>query len=186
MISSLAKPYPEEHQIMNLTVPPELYYTKNHEWASVDENVVTVGLTGYRLNEIGEVLFLDLPEDGKTVRQDEPFSTIEGVKVIHDFISPVTGTILEVNEALLEDPAKLNDDPYNEGWLVKIEMDSEKDLAKLIRAPEYRKYINLGSSAAEDLEETEIFVKAPSAKQNLADLDDDDEDLDSDDEDGRF
>ena len=169
---------------VNFTVPAELYYTKNHEWASVDENVVTVGLTGYRLDEIGEVLFLDLPEDGKTVRQDETFSTIEGVKVVHDFLSPVTGTILEVNEALLEDPAKLNDDPYNEGWLVKIEMDSEKELAKLIRAPEYRKHINLGSGVTEEPEEIELSLKSPGSKQNLADLDDDedDEDLDSDDE----
>jgi glycine cleavage system H protein len=164
---------------MNLTVPPELYYTKNHEWASVDENVVTVGLTGYRLNEIGEVLFLDLPEDGKTVRQDEPFSTIEGVKVVHDFISPMTGIILEVNEALYDDPAKLNDDPYNEGWLVKIELDKEAELAKLMRAPEYRKYINLTSGVADEPQEA-----TTTGNKNFDDLEDEEleEDLDSDDD----
>lgn len=169
----------------NFTVPPELYYTPNHEWASVDENVVTVGLTGYRLNEIGEVLYLDLPEDGKTVRQDEAFSTIEGVKVVHDFLSPVTGTVIEVNQALIEDPGVLNDDPLNQGWLVKIEMDSEKELAKLIRAPEYRKLINLSPGSTEEMldDADGDFPKSTSPKQNLAGLSDDEDDADDDDDD---
>lgn len=124
---------------MNFVMSEEFYYSNGGEWIQVDENLVTTGLTDFRLHQLGEVLFLDLPDEGKLVRQGDTFFSIESVKKIHDFTSPVTGTIMEVNRDLYDNPSLLNDDPFSSGWLVKIEMDNEKDLALLMRSIEYRK-----------------------------------------------
>ena len=128
---------------MNFLVSEEFYYAQNGEWVQVDENLVTVGLTDYCLYHLGEALYLDLPEEGKIVRQGESFFSIESAKHIHDFISPVSGTIIEVNQSLYENPDALNDDPFNEGWIIKIEMENEKDLATLMRSAEYKQRLNL-------------------------------------------
>lgn len=134
-------------------ISEEFYYSQNGEWVQVDENLVTVGLTDFRLQQLGEVLFLDLPEEGKLVRQGEVFFSIESAKFIHDFASPVTGTIIEVNQYLYENPDILNDDPFNQGWIIKIEMENEKDLASLMRSVEYRQQIGIKASS---LQSTEI------------------------------
>lgn len=134
---------------MTYLVPDELYYSKNHEWADVDENVVTIGMTGFLLQQLGEVLYLDLPEEGKIVHQGETFFSLESVKVVHDFQAPVSGIILEVNQGLLDEPGTINDDPFSQGWLFKIEMDKDSDLALLMRAPEYRKYVEVQAEVDE-------------------------------------
>jgi glycine cleavage system H protein len=123
-------------------VPEENYYTKDHEWAQVDENLVTVGVTEYAQDTLGEVVYVELPETGQKVTQNEPFGVVESVKAVSDLIAPVSGTILEVNESVVETPGVINDDSMNNGWLVRIEMDTEKELANLMRAPEYRKLID--------------------------------------------
>lgn len=123
-------------------VPEENYYTKDHEWAQVDENVVTVGITEYAQDSLGEVVYVELPEEGQKVTQNEPFGVVESVKAVSDLIAPVSGTVIEVNTSVMEDPGTLNDDPMNNGWLVRIEMDTEKELANLMRAPDYKKLIN--------------------------------------------
>lgn len=125
----------------NFQVPEDYYYTKNHEWAQVDENVVTVGITDYAQDALGEIVFVDVKEEGTKIAQNEPFGSVESVKSSNDLYAPVSGTIIEVNNSLIDDPSLLNDNPMNDGWLVRIEMDSEKELANLIRAPEYRKLI---------------------------------------------
>jgi glycine cleavage system H protein len=122
-------------------VPEENYYTKDHEWAYVDENVVTVGITEYAQESLGEIVYTELPEEGQKVTQSEPFGVVESVKAVSDLIAPVSGTVIEVNDSLNDDPGMLNDDPMNDGWLVRIEMDTEKELANLMRAPEYKKII---------------------------------------------
>lgn len=132
---------------MNFKVSDEIYYTRSGEWVQVDENLVTVGLTDFRLHELGEILFLDLPEEGNLVYQGVDFFSIESAKFIHDFVSPVSGTIIEVNLALSDNPDVLNDDPFNEGWIIKIEMENEKDLATLMRAGEYRQHIGLKTNS---------------------------------------
>lgn len=123
-------------------VPEENYYTKDHEWASVDENMVTVGVTEFAQDSLGEIVYVELPETGQKVTQGEPFGVVESVKAVSDLVAPVSGTVVEVNEGVLEDPGVINDDSMNDGWLVRIEMDSEKELANLMRAPDYRKLIN--------------------------------------------
>ena len=125
----------------SMYIPEENYYTKDHEWAQVDENIVTVGITEYAQDKLGEVVYVDLPEEGNKVTQGEGFGVVESVKAASDLLSPVSGTVIEVNSGLMDDPGILNDDPMNEGWLIRIEMDTEKELASLIRAKEYRKLI---------------------------------------------
>lgn len=122
-------------------VPEEYYYTKDHEWAQVDENIVTVGITDYAQSTLGEVVYVELPEEGQKVTQGEPFGVVESVKAVSDLLSPVTGTVIEVNSALVEDPGQLNDDPLEEGWLIRIEMDTERELANLMKAVDYKSLI---------------------------------------------
>ena len=122
-------------------VPEENYYTKDHEWAAVDENIVTVGITDHAQQTLGEVVYVELPEEGQKVTQGEPFGVIESVKAVSDLYAPVSGTVVEINTHVTEDPGTLNDDPQDEGWLIRIEMDNERELANLMRAPDYRKLI---------------------------------------------
>jgi glycine cleavage system H protein len=159
-------------------VPDELYYSAHHEWALVDENLVTVGLTGYGLDQLGEVLYLDFPEEGKNVTREGFFLSIESTKKIHDMISPVRGTIIEVNQSLFESPGLLNDDPFNQGWIVKIEMDDEKDLASLMRANAYRTLIGLRAEKETAAPEPIAAPKNLSAFSDDEDEDDDEDDAD--------
>ena len=126
---------------MSYQIPEENYYTKEHEWAQVDENIVTVGITEFAQNSLGEIVYVELPEEGAKVTQSDVFGTVESVKAASDLYAPVSGTVIEVNTSIVDDPGVLNDDPMNNGWLIRIEMDTEKELANLIRAPEYKKMI---------------------------------------------
>ncbi len=125
-------------------VPEENYYTKDHEWAQVDENIVTVGLTEYAQDTLGEVVYVELPDEGQKVTQNEPFGVVESVKAVSDLLAPVSGTVIEVNSGIMDTPGTLNDDPMNDGWLIRIEMDTEKELSNLMRAPDYKKLIEKG------------------------------------------
>ena len=125
----------------NPNIRDDYYYTKEHEWAQVDENIVTVGVTEYAQKALGEIVYIEFPEEGQKVTQNEPFGVVESVKAVSDLFAPVSGTVIEVNMGLLEDPGPINDDPMNDGWLIRIEMDSEKELVNLIRAADYIKLI---------------------------------------------
>jgi len=100
--------------------PQKLYYTKEHEWASVEGYIATVGITDYAQGELGDVVFVELPEIGAEVEQDLPFGTIEAVKAVADLFAPVSGEIVAVNSALQEQPELVNQSPYKDGWMVKI------------------------------------------------------------------
>lgn len=125
----------------NFHVPEDYYYTKDHEWAQVDENIVTVGITEFAQDSLGEIVYVELPEEGTKVTQGEPFGVVESVKAMSDLVAPVSGTVIEINMSLTDDPSVLNDDPVNNGWMIRIEMDTEKELAALMRAPDYKKLI---------------------------------------------
>ena len=127
---------------MTYQLPEDFYYSKDHEWAQVDENIVSIGITEFAQEQLGEVVYVELPEEGAKVNQGESFGVIESVKAASDLYAPVSGTVIEVNTALMEDPSSLNDDPMNDGWLIRIEMDSEKELANLIRVADYKKLIS--------------------------------------------
>lgn len=124
----------------NLIVPVELFYTKNNEWLAVDENIVTFGITELAAQGLGEILFVDLPDEGSRINLGSQFASLESVKGIMDLFSPFAGTVLEVNQRLLEDPALINDDAYGDGWLFTAELDNEKDLACLMRHLEYKQF----------------------------------------------
>ncbi len=126
---------------MSNKVPDDLYYTKEHEWAYVDENIVTVGVTGYAQDTLGEIVYAELKDEGLKVTQNETFGVIESVKSVSDLFSPVTGTVIEMNSAIIDNPGIINDDPWNDGWLIRIEMDSEKELASLLKPSDYKKLI---------------------------------------------
>lgn len=126
----------------NEQIPQDLMYTKDHEWAQIDENVVSVGITDYAQDALGEVVFVELPEDGDKVTQGDRFGVVESVKTVSDLYAPVSGTVVEVNEAIIENPGDVNDDPYGNGWLIRIELDSEKELASLMTPADYEKLLN--------------------------------------------
>ncbi len=128
-------------------IPEDYYYTKDHEWAQVDENIVTVGITDYAQNNLGEVVYVELPEEGQKVSQNEPFGVVESVKAVSDLYSPVTGTVIEVNSSIVDNPGQINDDPMEEGWLIRIEMDTERELANLMKAADYKVLVGKGGKA---------------------------------------
>ena len=119
----------------------EYYYTKDHEWVHIDETTATIGITSYAQNQMGEVVYTDLPDEGQKVIQHEPFGAIESVKAASDLYSPVSGTILEVNPTIEEDIGILNDDPMDEGWLIRVEMENERELTNLMKPSDYRQYL---------------------------------------------
>lgn len=127
---------------MSIQVPEDYYYTKDHEWAQADENVVTVGITEFAQQSLGEVVYVELPEEGQKVSQGDPFGVVESVKAVSDLYAPVSGTVIEVNSSLVENPSVLNDNPMVDGWLIRIELDNEKELANLLRSPDYKKLIS--------------------------------------------
>ncbi len=124
-----------------MNIPEDLKYTKDHEWAKVDSDVVTVGITDYAQGELGDVVFVELPEVGSSVTQDEAFGTIEAVKAVADLYSPVSGEVVEVNEKLVDAPETVNQDPYGEGWMIKIKLNDPSELDKLMDARAYQKLI---------------------------------------------
>ncbi|MCC6276892.1 MAG: glycine cleavage system protein GcvH [Oligoflexia bacterium] len=126
---------------MGFTIPTEFMYTKDHEWAQVEDNLVSVGITEYAQDALGEVVYVELPEEGQKVTQGEPFGVVESVKAVSDLYAPISGTVVEVNESVIESPGQVNDDPYGDGWLIRIEMDSEKELATLMPPSDYEKLI---------------------------------------------
>lgn len=124
-----------------MEIPEELKYTKEHEWALVEGNIVTVGITDYAQDSLGDIVYLELPEEGAEVESHEPFGVIESVKAVSDLYAPVTGRVIEVNKDLLDQPEVINEDPYGEGWMIKIEMDDPSELDELLTAEEYRQFI---------------------------------------------
>jgi len=124
-----------------LDFPEELYYSKDHEWAKVEGNQIIVGITHYAQDALGDIVFLELPPVGTDVEANVPFATIESVKSVSDVYSPVTGKITEVNDAVTDAPEIINQDPYGEGWMVKIEMENREELKNLISSEEYQKFI---------------------------------------------
>ncbi len=121
--------------------PEELRYTKEHEWALVEGNVVTVGITDYAQDSLGDIVYLELPEEGTEVESHEPFGVIESVKAVSDLYAPVSGRVVEVNRDLIDQPEIINEDPYGEGWMIKIEFDDPSEIEELLTAEEYRQFI---------------------------------------------
>ncbi|HET6546918.1 MAG TPA: glycine cleavage system protein GcvH [Solirubrobacter sp.] len=118
--------------------PDDLKYHSEHDWARVDGDVATLGITWYAQDQLGEVVFFDPPEVGATVAKDSPYAEVESVKAVSDVIAPLSGEIVEVNEALKDAPEQINEDSYGEGWLVKVRLSDPSELDSLMDAESYR------------------------------------------------
>ena len=125
-----------------MNFPTNVKYTKEHEWIRLEGDVAYVGITDYAQEQLGDIVFVDIPTEGETLAADEVFGTIEVVKTISDLFLPVTGEILEQNEALADQPELVNQDPYGEGWLIKINPAADADFDSLLDAEAYRALIN--------------------------------------------
>ena len=117
--------------------PSELKYHADHDWARIEGDTATFGITWYAQDQLGEVVFVDPPEVGKTVSKDEPYAEIESVKAVSDVVAPLSGEIVEVNELLGDEPEKINEDPYGDGWLVKVRLSDTSEVEELLDREAY-------------------------------------------------
>jgi glycine cleavage system H protein len=117
--------------------PDDLLYHPEHDWARVQEGQATFGITWYAQDALGEVVFFDPPAVGTQVRKDEPYTEVESVKAVSDVIAPLSGEVVEVNEAISEKPETINEDPYGEGWLVKVKLTDPSEVESLMDAAAY-------------------------------------------------
>jgi glycine cleavage system H protein len=121
--------------------PEDLKYSKEHEWVLVEDNVATVGITDYAQDQLGDIVFVELPAVSDKVSKEDAFGVVESVKAVSDVYAPVSGKVLEVNDDLPENPEMLNEDPYGDGWMIKIEMNDPDELQDLMNATEYEAYV---------------------------------------------
>jgi glycine cleavage system H protein len=124
--------------VADASYPDDLKYHPEHDWARVDGDVATLGITWYAQDQLGEVVFFDPPSVGATLTKDSPYAEVESVKAVSDVIAPVSGEIVEVNEALKDSPEQINEDPYGEGWLVKVRLSEASELDSLLDSESYQ------------------------------------------------
>ena len=124
-----------------MNIPAELRYTREHEWIRVEGEVAYVGITDYAQSELGEIVFLDINTQGETLAQNEVFGSVEAVKTVSNLNMPVAGEVLEVNEIINDQPELVNNDPYGEGWMIKIQIQDSAELDSLLDAAAYQEMI---------------------------------------------
>jgi glycine cleavage system H protein len=124
-----------------MNVPEELFYTSEHEWAQVEGETATIGLTAHAVEQLGGITFIELPSEGDELAQSKPFAEVESVKAVSDIYAPVSGTIVEINEELSTAPDAIDQDPYGDGWICRIEITDAQELESLLSAGEYTEYM---------------------------------------------
>jgi glycine cleavage system H protein len=127
-----------------VTVPAELRYTKDHEWVRVDGDEATVGITAYAADQLGDIVFVELPESGRELRQFATFGVVESVKAVSDLFAPLSGEVTGANDALTASPELVNSDPYGDGWMVRIRLTEQGELDDLLDAAAYDALIAAG------------------------------------------
>ena len=125
-----------------MNVPNDLLYTNDHEWVSVDGNVATVGITDFAQSELGDIVFVEFPELNSTVEKGQSTGSIEAVKTVADLYMPISGTVIALNENLDKNPEAVNDTPYDDGWMVKIEIANQDEISDLLTATAYNNLIS--------------------------------------------
>lgn len=121
--------------------PEDLHYATSHEWVRVDGDVGTIGITDYAQKELGEIVYLELPEVGHMFNADEEFGTVESVKAVSELFTPLAGEIVEINKAAVAEPGIVNDDPFGDGWLIKMKLTTDEEIEKLMSAADYAEYV---------------------------------------------
>lgn len=124
-----------------MTIPGELKYTKDHEWIRVEGETAVIGITDFAQGELGDIVYIDIPSVGQTVAKDEVFGTVEAVKTVSDLFMPVSGLVLELNSRLDANPELVNQDPYGDGWMVKIRLSDPAETDGLLAAEAYKEQI---------------------------------------------
>tara|TARA_R110002126_G_scaffold291568_1_gene453662 strand:- start:2644 stop:3024 length:381 start_codon:yes stop_codon:yes gene_type:complete len=124
-----------------MNIPSELKYTKDHEWIKIEDNIATVGITDFAQGELGDIVYVDVDTLDDTVEEGEVFGSVEAVKTVSDLFMPLTGEVIEFNEALEDDPELVNTDPYNKGWMIKIEISDSSQIENLLNAEAYKDLI---------------------------------------------
>ena len=124
-----------------MNIPSNLRYTKEHEWIRAEGNEAYVGITDYAQSELGEIVFVDINTEGETLAQEEVFGSVEAVKTVSDLNMPVSGEVLEINETINDQPELVNNDPYGEGWMIKISVANPEELNNLLDAEGYQALI---------------------------------------------
>jgi glycine cleavage system H protein len=126
-------------------VPKELKYSKSHEWVKQEGNNVVIGITDYAQEELGDIVFVEFPKIGRQLKQQESFGVAESVKTVSDLFSPVSGKVIAINETLSKQPELVNKEPYAGGWMIKVELAAAGEMAELMSAESYEKFITEGS-----------------------------------------
>ena len=124
-----------------MNIPSELKYTKDHEWVSIEGDIITIGITDFAQSELGDIVYVEVETVDETLEADEVFGTVEAVKTVSDLFLPVSGEIIEFNEALEDEPEKVNTDPYGDGWMIKVKCSDTPQLDSLLSADDYKTLI---------------------------------------------
>lgn len=124
-----------------MAVPSELKYSKEHEWVKVDGDVVTIGITDFAQSELGDIVFVELPEEGDELTSGDSFGSVESVKTVSELYAPLSGKVVEVNDELEDSPEFVNESPYEKAWMVKVELNDESQLDELMSADQYSEMI---------------------------------------------
>ncbi|MCH7525716.1 MAG: glycine cleavage system protein GcvH [Bacteroidetes bacterium] len=125
-----------------MNIPSELKYTKDHEWIKIEGDTITIGITDFAQSELGDIVYVEVETLDETLEIEEVFGTVEAVKTVSDLFLPVTGEIIEFNESLEDEPEKVNNDPYGEGWMIKVKCSDVSQLDDLLSAEDYKTIIS--------------------------------------------
>ena len=120
-----------------MNIPSDLKYTKDHEWVKIENDILVIGITDFAQSQLGDIIFLELPEVGQKIVSGEPFGEIEAVKTVSELYAPINGTIIEINEDLEDNPDNINQDCYGSGWIIKVELDGALDKDNLLNHKDY-------------------------------------------------
>lgn len=124
-----------------MNIPVELKYTKDHEWIRIEGDIATIGITDFAQSELGDIVFVEVETEGETIEKEEVFGSVEAVKTVSDLFMPINGEILEFNKALEDAPEVVNQDPYNEGWMIKVKIADMSDVGDLLSADQYQELV---------------------------------------------
>jgi len=125
-----------------MSIPEDYRFTKEHEWVQLDsDQIATVGISDFAQRALGDITYVQLPKEGEEIKKDDPFGVVESVKAVSDLYSPVTGRVVEVNQPLLQAPELVNEDPYHDGWMIKVEVKDPTDVDELMNPTDYVSYV---------------------------------------------
>ena len=124
-----------------MNVPAELKYTKDHEWIKIEDGIATIGITHFAQGELGDIVYVDVDTVDETIEKDEVFGSVEAVKTVSDLFMPLSGEVIEFNEALEDEPEKVNSDPYGEGWMIKVSVSDDSQVEELLSSEAYKELI---------------------------------------------